>query len=158
MKVAFAALVAVAALGIALALGAPHATAVQVTLVASAAVADFAAALRARAALPGPAFLFERSSQRRRSMARKPPSPTLDALEWTLLFSAERELDLYGRLRPLLRDIASARRWSKIDAPVMSEGMRSGVNWTRESRRSATCAKARATSVFARPGRSSMRT
>ena len=109
MKVAFTALVAVAALGIALALGAPPATAVQVTLVASAAVAALAAALRARAALPGPAFLFERSSQRRRSMARKPPSPTLDALEWTLLFSAERELDLYGRLRPLLRDIASAR-------------------------------------------------
>ena len=109
MKVAFTALVAVAALGIALALGAPPATAVQVTLVASAAVASLAAALRVRALLPRPAFLFERSSQRRRSMARKPPSPTLDALEWTLLFSAERELDLYGRLRPLLRDIASAR-------------------------------------------------
>jgi hypothetical protein len=109
VKAAFVALVALAALGIALLLGAPPATAVQVTLVATAAIAVLTAALRVGASLPRPAFLFERSSQRRRSMSRRPPSPTLDALEWTLLFSAERELDLYGRLRPLLRDISAAR-------------------------------------------------
>lgn len=109
MKAAFLALVALAAFGIALVLGAPPAAAAQITLVASAAVAALVLALQVRGAVPRPAFLFERSSQRRRSMSRRPPSPSLDALEWTLLFSAERELDLYGRLRPLLRDISTAR-------------------------------------------------
>jgi hypothetical protein len=109
VKAAFLALAALAALGIALALGAPPATAVQVVLVATGAVVALSAVLRVRLALPRPTFLLERSSQRGRSMSRRPPSPTLDALEWTLLFSAERELDLYGRLRPLLRDISAAR-------------------------------------------------
>jgi len=109
MMFALAAFVALAAFGIAVALGAPAATAAQVTLVASAAIAVVVAAARTRAFLPRPAFLFERSSQRRRSMSRRPPSPTLDALEWTLVFSADREQDLYVRLRPLLRDISTAR-------------------------------------------------
>jgi len=40
----------------------------------------------------------------------------------------------------------------KIDEPVTSPGMRSGVNWIRENRMLATCAKERAMSVLARPG------
>jgi hypothetical protein len=45
-----------------------------------------------------------------------------------------------------------AVRWSKIEEPVTSEGIRSGVNWIREKRSSATCANERAISVFANPG------
>ena len=44
------------------------------------------------------------------------------------------------------------RRWSKIDEPVTSEGIRSGVNWMREKSMRVTCANERAASVFARPG------
>jgi hypothetical protein len=50
------------------------------------------------------------------------------------------------------RNSKSADRWSKIDDPVTSDGIRSGVNWMRAKRRSVTCAKQRAISVFARPG------
>ena len=46
----------------------------------------------------------------------------------------------------------SARRWSKIDAPVTSEGMRSGVNWMREKPSDVARANERAASVFASPG------
>ena len=50
------------------------------------------------------------------------------------------------------RKSKSLVRWSKIDEPVTSEGIRSGVNWMRENSRSLTWANERAISVFARPG------
>ena len=40
-------------------------------------------------------------------------------------------------------------RWLKIEPPVTSEGIRSGVNWTRENRVPVTVANDRAVSVFA---------
>ena len=46
----------------------------------------------------------------------------------------------------------SPRRWSKIDEPVTSDGIRSGVNWMRANWSDVACANERAISVFARPG------
>ena len=50
------------------------------------------------------------------------------------------------------RKTKSLVRRSKIDGPVTSEGIRSGVNSMRENLRSLTWANERAISVFARPG------
>ena len=65
-----------------------------------------------------------------------------------LISSARRRLAKTGPGR----NSKDAARWSKIEEPVTSEGIRSGVNWMREKRRSATWANDRAISVFARPG------
>ena len=40
----------------------------------------------------------------------------------------------------------------KTLVPVMSAGMRSGVNWMRENSQPSTCASVRTSSVFATPG------
>src|SRR5215471_5162925 len=56
------------------------------------------------------------------------------------------------------RNSKSPSRWFQIDAPVTSEGMRSGVNWMRVKRMLSTCANERAARVFARPGKSSSST
>jgi len=48
--------------------------------------------------------------------------------------------------------VNSLVRWSKIDEPVTSEGIRSGVNWMRENSSDVACANERAISVFASPG------
>ena len=50
------------------------------------------------------------------------------------------------------RNSKSPSRWFQIDEPVTSEGIRSGVNWTREKSMLIACANDRAASVFARPG------
>ena len=50
------------------------------------------------------------------------------------------------------RNSKSPLRWLKIDEPVTSEGIRSGVNWMRWNRRSVTWANDLASSVFASPG------
>ena len=50
------------------------------------------------------------------------------------------------------RNENSPWRWSKIDEPVTSEGIRSGVNWMRAKWSEVACANERAISVFARPG------
>ena len=47
---------------------------------------------------------------------------------------------------------------SRISVPVMSEGMRSGVNWMRRNCRSSTSATVRIIIVFARPGMPIIRT
>ena len=39
-----------------------------------------------------------------------------------------------------------------MSVPVMSDGIRSGVNWMRLNFRSSTCASVAISSVFARPG------
>ena len=44
-----------------------------------------------------------------------------------------------------------------MSVPVMSLGIRSGVNWMRENLRSSTCAIVLMSSVFARPGTPTMR-
>ena len=46
----------------------------------------------------------------------------------------------------------SALRWSKIDDPVTSDGIRSGVNWMRANSSEVACANERAISVLASPG------
>ena len=56
------------------------------------------------------------------------------------------------------RNSKSDSRWLKIDEPVTSEGIRSGVNWIRVKPMLVTCEKARAISVLARPGKSSIST
>jgi hypothetical protein len=56
------------------------------------------------------------------------------------------------------RNSKSISRWLKIDEPVTSDGIKSGVNWIRVKPMLVTCAKARAISVLARPGKSSSRT
>ena len=56
------------------------------------------------------------------------------------------------------RNSKSDVRWSKIDEPVTSPGIRSGVNWTRVNRIEVTCANERAISVLARPEKPSNRT
>ncbi len=50
------------------------------------------------------------------------------------------------------RNRKSVLRWSKIDEPVTSDGIRSGVNWMRANSSDVVCANERAISVFARPG------
>ena len=50
-----------------------------------------------------------------------------------------------------------ARSSSMISVPVMSEGMRSGVNWMRLKERPRVLAMLRTSSVLARPGRPVMR-
>ena len=50
------------------------------------------------------------------------------------------------------RNSNSAVCWLKIDEPVTSDGIRSGVNWMREKPSVVACANERAISVFARPG------
>ncbi len=50
------------------------------------------------------------------------------------------------------RNSNSDSRWLKIDEPVTSEGIRSGVNWIRANSMLVTRAKERAISVFASPG------
>ena len=50
------------------------------------------------------------------------------------------------------RNSNSAFRWLKIEEPVTSDGIRSGVNWMRENCSVVACANERAMSVFARPG------
>ena len=47
---------------------------------------------------------------------------------------------------------------SRISVPVMSPGIRSGVNWMRENERSSTRARVLISSVLARPGTPSSRT
>ena len=44
-----------------------------------------------------------------------------------------------------------------MSVPVMSDGIRSGVNWMRVNLRSSTCASVWTSSVFARPGTPTMR-
>src|SRR5215218_6504610 len=56
------------------------------------------------------------------------------------------------------RNSKSLERWLKIEEPVTSDGIRSGVNWMREKSSVVACAIERAISVFARPGKSSSRT
>jgi hypothetical protein len=65
-----------------------------------------------------------------------------------LISSARRRLVKIGPGR----NSNSVVRWSKIDAPVTSDGIRSGVNWIRANSMLATCAKERAIRVFASPG------
>ena len=50
------------------------------------------------------------------------------------------------------RNENSPWRWSKIDDPVTSDGIRSGVNWMRAKPSDVAWANERAISVFARPG------
>ncbi len=50
------------------------------------------------------------------------------------------------------RNSNSVVRWLKIDPPVTSEGIRSGVNWILEKRVPVTVANDRAINVFASPG------
>ena len=50
------------------------------------------------------------------------------------------------------RNSKSEVRWLKIDEPVTSDGIRSGVNWTRPKSMPVTWAKERAIRVLARPG------
>ena len=50
------------------------------------------------------------------------------------------------------RNSKLAVRWSKIEEPVTSEGIRSGMNWMRANPSEVTWANERAISVFARPG------
>jgi hypothetical protein len=47
---------------------------------------------------------------------------------------------------------------SSTEAPVMSEGIRSGVNWTRWNRRPSSDARVRTSVVLPTPGTSSIRT
>ena len=56
------------------------------------------------------------------------------------------------------RNSNSAVRWLKIEAPVTSDGIRSGVNCTRANPVPVTVANDRAISVLASPGLSSSRT
>ena len=65
-----------------------------------------------------------------------------------LISSASRRLAKIGPGR----NSKSDSRWLKIDEPVTSDGIRSGVNWMREKSIDATCANERAIRVFARPG------
>jgi hypothetical protein len=50
----------------------------------------------------------------------------------------------------------SFERWLKTLTPVMSDGSRSGVNWTRENSQSSERASAFASIVLPTPGKSSM--
>ncbi len=54
------------------------------------------------------------------------------------------------------RNSNSFERWLKTLTPVMSDGSRSGVNWTREKEQSSERASALASIVFPTPGKSSM--
>ena len=82
--------------------------------------------------------------------------PLLHRLEQRGLRLRRRAVDLVAeeqvgedRARPEL-EVARAL---VVDAePVMSDGMRSGVNWIRRKRMSHTCANERAINVFASPG------
>ena len=65
-----------------------------------------------------------------------------------LISSARRRLAKIGPGR----NVNSLARWSKIDEPVTSEGIRSGVNWMREKSSDVACANDRAIIVFASPG------
>ena len=65
-----------------------------------------------------------------------------------LISSASRRLAKIGPGR----NVNSLARWSKIDEPVTSDGIRSGVNWMREKSSDVACANERAIIVFARPG------
>ena len=56
----------------------------------------------------------------------------------------------------ILRPPVAASSWM-MSVPVMSEGIRSGVNWMRENFRSRTCAIVWMISVLASPGTPMMR-
>src|SRR5207302_7810843 len=71
-----------------------------------------------------------------------------------LISSASRRLVKIGPGR----NSKSDSRWLKIEEPVTSDGIRSGVNWMRVKPMLVTWANARAISVFASPGKSSIRT
>src|SRR3989337_95712 len=62
---------------------------------------------------------------------------------------------MFGKIGPganaICRRPVAGSSWM-MSVPVMSDGIRSGVNWIRENLRSSTCAMVWMSSVLARPG------
>jgi hypothetical protein len=102
------ALLATAALVGALFADAPAARAVAAWAVALGALAAWLLLRRLGAAVP-----VQRVSRFDRAVLARPPraarSREWQQLERTVVFSEQRELDLYVRLRPILRDVAAVR-------------------------------------------------